>query len=125
MTKRAPRFRLRWKRAADFRDIPDNVIYVFGRAGKPFYVGKAARFGRRYTYGYHHLINAFLDLGGFLYYAAIPRWELALSLEAALVRQWKPRFNKSKSVSAYAYTGAKPWHKAPAKPPRRRVGKRL
>lgn len=106
-------FVLSWRRVSDISSIPEKVLYVFGDGAVPYYVGKAAKFLVRYSAGYHHLINAFIKRGGFVYYAPVDsRWNHIDDFENALIRQWKPIFNRKKRDCLFQYHGKKPWKKA-------------
>lgn len=86
--------KLNWEQYYSYDAVKDieMCIYVFRAGDEVLYVGKAKKFGVRYSAGYKYLITALLQAGHQLYVAPISKelWLEVINIEQTLIDAWDP-----------------------------------
>ncbi len=110
----------KWKRYKTYDAAAPcaKCLYVFWHPDdpeRPFYVGKAKRFGgtgARYNQGYSYLVKGLLKYGYQLYIACLTdaQFQDVEGYELMLIKAWKPRHNsRLRRTTPLPIDTAHPW----------------
>ena len=87
---------IKWEEYETYEDAKNvrECLYVFKKAHRYLYVGKAKQFGGksgRYAYGYRYLVDALLETGAKLYLAKLnsKQWATVKDYENTLISSVK------------------------------------